>query len=58
MIERETAKPLGERVSDLEITVKWLTDELGLLSERLTQATRVEEIIRRSQQNGLDAHAS
>lgn len=41
-------KQLDERVSDLEVTVKWLTNELGTLSERLTQATQVEEILRRA----------
>ncbi len=41
-------KPVGERVSDLEVTVKWLTDEMGLLSERLTQATGIEAILRRA----------
>lgn len=41
-------KQLDERVSDLEVTVKWLTNELGALSERLVQATQVEEILRRA----------
>ena len=45
------ARHVVDRVTDLEVTVKWLTDEMGLLSQRLNQATQVEEIIRRARQN-------
>jgi len=39
----DQAKTLDERVADLEVTVSWL-------AERLTQATQVEEILKRAKQ--------
>lgn len=44
---------LGERVTDLEKVVQWLTSEVGALSERLMQATQVEAIIRRAHGENL-----
>lgn len=50
MNDRPAETSLVGRIEDLEVTVKWLTNELGALSERLTQATQVEVILKRARQ--------
>lgn len=37
-----------ERVAELEAVVRRLAEDLEILSQRLAQATQVEEIIRRA----------
>ena len=52
MTDPGPGSPLEERVGELETVVKWLINEMGLLSGRVTDATTVEAIIRRARQGG------
>jgi prefoldin subunit 5 len=48
LIDRVPCGQTDERVAELEAVVRRLAEDLESLSQRLAQATQVEEIIRRA----------
>ena len=53
MTEPGPGRSLEDRIAALEATVSWLQTELGVLTERVGQATDAEQIIRRARHDGL-----